>query len=238
MSLISLNWLPWITFFTDFYLIQLFLCYTLYLIFFSKNVFYLLFYFFSFIFYVGIFFCVYQLELFTGFLWLIESIIIFISLLLLFFLKTSGTVNNNVLIYSNLKYYVYGIILLVFIYKLISPSRCYINNLFNEIFYYSEYYEAHYNVNVNDFIAFLISYYYINNYFLLSLGVLILVSSLIVINLHRHNKNNRVQHFSTFFSIFNFWKQNIDFIFLRQQNLTDQEKTTATSRIFKKKIKI
>jgi hypothetical protein len=41
-----------------------------------------------------------------------------------------------------------------------------------------------------------------------------------------------------FLKIFNFFKNSINFIFLRQQNLKDQADATSSTRIFKKKNKI
>lgn len=232
-----LEWWPWLNLWSDSFFLQLIIIYTLFLIYFSVNVYYVVFYFFLLSLYFGLFLCIYQVELFTGFLWLIECVVIFVSFLLLFFLKTTGTFNK---LFSKIRFYKYMSLSLFLIIFFLQPI--YINYIehtlpteLNNFDYWDNYYEAFNNTNVNDFITFLISYYTINSNILIILIFMILIASIICVNLSKINKDVRIQNFDTFFKIFNFFKNNIFFIFMRQQNLVDQENQPAATRIFKKK---
>ena len=77
---------------------------------------------------------------------------------------------------------------------------------FNNIFYWDDFYEALTNSNVNDFTAFLISYYTINNYLLLTIAFLILVGSLICVNLNKLVRLNKIKNLNQLFAYYNFFK--------------------------------
>lgn len=106
---------------------------------------------------------------------------------------------------------------------------------FNNIFYWDDFYETLGNTNVNDFTAFLISYYTINSYLLLTIAFLILIGSLVCVNLNKLVRINKVKNLHQLFQYYNFFKTNLSFSFIRQQNLVLQEKQIAATRIFKKK---
>lgn len=108
----------------------------------------------------------------------------------------------------------------------------------NDIFYYDDFYEALTNTNINDFVSFLISYYMINSFNLILLGFIILIISIVCVNLNKFTKITRVQHTSEFLNIFDFFKSIVAFNIIRQQNLVDQEASTPSSRIFKKKLNL
>lgn len=79
--------------------------YSMYLIYSTNNLYFILFYLFINFFYLGVFLSIYNLELFTAFLWLTECVIVFVSILFLFYLNVFGNSNkNNNIIYS-FKYY-------------------------------------------------------------------------------------------------------------------------------------
>jgi hypothetical protein len=105
----------------------------------------------------------------------------------------------------------------------------------NIIDFYDDYYESLFNTNMNDFMGFLISYYYLNSFEFVLIGILLLVGSVACVNLFKINKLNRVSSFDGFFKIFNFFKDFSDYIFLRKQNLTKQNNASTATRIFKKK---
>ena len=88
---------------------------------------------------------------------------------------------------------------------------------------------------MNDFMGFLVSYYYLNSFEFTLVGILLLIGSVACVNLFKINKLNRVASFDGFFKIFNFFKDFSDYIFLRKQNLTKQNNATTATRIFKKK---
>lgn len=72
----------------------------------TNNYYYIIFYFFLETFYYGFFLSLYQLDFFVGFLWLTECLVVFVSILLLFYLNNSG--NFNKLNLSLLRFFVLG----------------------------------------------------------------------------------------------------------------------------------
>lgn len=82
-----------------------------------------------------------------------------------------------------------------------------------------------------------LSYYYFNSFEFLVLGFLLLVGSLVCVNLNRFLKSAKTSNYSKLFSIFEFLSPIFDMIFLRKQNLVNQETQTASTRAFKKKTK-
>jgi len=66
----------------------------LFLILNSKNIYYILLYVFLEIFAFGIYLALLQLELFTGFLWVIECTVVFIFLIVLFYTNFKGYIND------------------------------------------------------------------------------------------------------------------------------------------------
>jgi hypothetical protein len=89
---------------------------------------------------------------------------------------------------------------------------------------------------MNDFSLLLVSYYTINSLELIIVGFILLIGSVVCINLYRINKNTRVESYSNFFSFFNFFKDSVNFIFIRKQNLNNQNIQTPSNKIFKKKL--
>ena len=96
-------------------------------------------------------------------------------------------------------------------------------------------YEANINSNINDFVAFMIGFYILNSFEFIVVALLILVASIICVNLNKFNKQPKIQNVDIFLKLFNFFKNSIDFVFLRQQNLNDQESAPTSTKIFKKK---
>lgn len=65
----------------------------------------------------------------------------------------------------------------------------------------------------------------------------LLIGSLICVNLNKLNRLNRSMSYSDMFLVFDFFKDFVKFIFMRKQNLVEQENHPASTRIFKKKMK-
>jgi hypothetical protein len=89
---------------------------------------------------------------------------------------------------------------------------------------------------MNDFFSLYLSYYGINSFEFISVGLLLLIVSLVCVNLNRFNKNFKLNNYYNLFTIFDFFNDFINFFFLRKQNLVDQEINPASTRVFKKKI--
>jgi hypothetical protein len=91
------------------------------------------------------------------------------------------------------------------------------------------------NTAMNDFGGLLVGYYSINSLEFILVGVLLLIGSVACVNLFRNTRLSNVVQYNTFFKLFNFFTDFIDYIFMRKQNLTKQTKMKGSTKIFKKK---
>nr|YP_009512636.1 NADH dehydrogenase subunit 6 [Uronema marinum]AXJ93328.1 NADH dehydrogenase subunit 6 [Uronema marinum] len=234
----SINyWWPWLSFFSDTWLVQLLLVYVLYLIFSTLNIYYILLYLFVEIFLFGIFISIIQMELFTGFLWVVECTVIFIALLLLFYLNVEGTqLRFNLKSYRiNFSFFLFFLFLISNNYLFLGNYEFYLPVIFNNIDLWDDFYESLYNVNMNDFRALTVGYYSINSIEFLMVGFILLVGSLVCVNLNKLQKSMKIFKYSIYFNMFDYFKDFINFTFMRKQNLVDQNNTPSSVRIFKKK---
>ena len=231
-------WWPWINILNESFLIQFLIIYSMYLIYSTNSLYFILFYLFIIFFYFGIFLSIYNLELFTAFLWLTECVIVFVSILFLFYLNVYGNVNkNNNVIYS-FKYY--GLFLFFIIFSLSLNFNYELENfIYKELqiyFYWDDYYEALFNNKMNDLFGLFISYYYINSFEFIIIGILLLIASLVCVNLNKFTRNVKSNNYYDLLTLFDFFDDFVKFLFLRKQNLVDQTVSSTSTRIFKKKI--
>jgi hypothetical protein len=152
-------------------------------------------------------------------------------------LNTKGNFNKlNLAIYKYNYFYILLTLLFLFnSYYSEVENFLYLN--INVVEVWDNFYEAIYNSNNNDFTGLLLSYYHFNSFEFLLLGCLLLIGSLLCVNLFKANYNVRLQKYDTLFNFFSFFKDLINFVFMRKQNLFNQQKATASTRIFKKKSK-
>ena len=137
----------------------------------------------------GVYLSFSQLEIFTGFLWLLELTIIFVFLLILFYINFKGyfsvtNINNIINIYKII-FYNY-ILFLNSIY--LAPSELDCIQEFIIIILWENYYESLLNHNMNDFSLFLLSYYDFNSIELVIIGLILLIGSMLCVNLYKMNK--------------------------------------------------
>lgn len=222
--------------FNDYSLLQFCVCYVLYNTYVSVSVYYTTFYFTLLVVFFGLFLAVFQLDLFTAFLWLAEFVIIFIVVLFIFFLNVYSNVSKKSKIFfytKNVGFFIFFFIISQY-YSVFYDLNTLNFNMFSGYFYDNFYENIHVNV-LNDFILFFKSYYFYNSFEFLLVGVLLLIGSLVCVNLNFFSKNNKVLNYYDFFVVFDFFKDFSKFIFMRKQNLVDQLNTQASIRIFKKK---
>lgn len=183
---------------------------------------------------MGLNLAVFQAELFTAFLWFVECSVILVFLLLLFYLNVKGIHEYN---HNNL--YIIFLPLLIFLFWLTTaPSVCIDTVILKDLSlvgYVDDYYEAFNNPITNDLIGFYISYYMLNSIEYILIGFLLLTGSVLCVNLHKLNKNTRVQGLLNFLTVFKFFEDFVNFLFLRKQNTTKQGNTKATVKAFYKK---
>jgi len=189
-------------------------------------------------FYFGVFLAIYNLELFTAFLWLTECVIVFVSILFLFYLNVYGNVNKlNINIFS-FKYY--GLYFSFFVSSLIfiNPSELeyYLPINFENFLLWDNYYEALNNNKMNDLFGIYISYYLINSFEFMVIGLLLLIASLVSVNLNKFNRTIKANNYYDLLTLFDFFDDFVKFIFMRKQNLVDQEISSTSTKMFKKKV--
>ena len=201
----------------------------------NNNIYYMLLYVFFFFFAVGVFLSFWQLEFFTGFLWLIELTIIFVFLLILFFLNFKGTLNSY---YTEMNFFKKMIMLFfLFFFNIFNyyESEIFYKINFNFFLFWDDYYECLLNSSMNDFSALLISYYYFNSISLILIGIILFFGSIVCIQLFQINKNDQNNNINEFINIFDFFLNSLTFIFIRKQNLINQNLTPSSIRFIKKK---
>ena len=197
-----------------------------------NNIYYTLLYTFINFFLVGVYLAVFQIELFTAFLWLVECSVLFVFLLLLFYLNVQGVYNY---VYVNVYVYVWIFLTLFTLLLVVNYTD---NDSNYDLNYYGlldNYYESIFNTVTNDLFGFSISYYLINSVEFILIGFLLLLGSVVCVNLYQMNKNVRVQSYNNYLTVFNFFSDFSSFFFLRRQNLTKQGNTKSSLKLFKKK---
>ena len=235
---IFFNWLPWLNFFSDSFFLQFLIIYTLYLIYFTNNLYFILFYLFLEFIYFGLFLSYYNLELFTAFLWLTECVIIFVSIIFLFYFNIYSNQNNlNMYLYS-FKYFgiFLGFFLITIFYFLPGENEFFLPIEFNYFYLWDDFYESLNNFKYNDMYGLFLSYYYLNSLEFIILGFLLLFASMICVNLNKFTKNLKFNNYYDFLTLFDFFNDFVNYTFLRKQNLNDQTITNNSIRFFKKKI--
>ena len=203
-------------------------------IYFYKNIFYILLYTFINFFLVGIFLSIFQIELFSAFLWLVECSVLFVFLLLLFFLNIKGDFTYT---FSQVYLYIFSLFLFIYFILISKYTDSDSMYLLDMSFYglVENYYEAFSNNITNDLFGFSISYYFLNGVEFIFIGFLLLVGSVICVNLFQMNINIRSQTYNNYISIFSFFTDFTSFFFIRKQNLIKQGNNKASLKIFKKK---
>jgi len=183
---------------------------------------------------VGVYLSIFQVELFTAFLWLVECSVLFVFLLLLFYLNIKGnysyTYDKN---FNN-----FSILLFIFYLGLVSFYSTSDSVVIIDMGFYGlldNYYEALFNNVTNDLFGFAISYYFINGVEFIFIGFLLLIGSVICVNLYQINKNVRAQSVSNGLTVFSFFSDFVGFSFLRKQNLIKQGNSKASLKVFKKR---
>ena len=90
---------------------------------------------------------------------------------------------------------------------------------------------------MNDLFGLYLSYYYLNSFEYILIGLLLLVASMVCVNLNKINKSFKFNNYSDLLFLFDFFNDFINFLFLRKQNLVDQYISSVSTRYFKKKVK-
>ena len=202
------------------------------LFYFINNAFYLLLYFCLLILFIGIFIGFYQMELFTGFLYVLELTIIFITLLILFYLNIKGEAPH-----INSTKFVYIFVLLP---VLLLPTAYFELELFLPINFinidiWDNYYSAVSHLVMNDFLGLYISYYFLNSHEFLLIGLMLFIGSIVCVVLFNLVGITKNINYTTLKDFLSFFFENVDYYFLRKQNLFNQTSIQPHLRVLKNK---
>lgn len=192
----------------------------------TTNMYYNLLYLFLLIFFSGLILCVCNNELTAGFLWVTEIIVVFVMLLLLFYVNVYGD-SKKILI----KYNFFNFFFLVFFLILLPLNRDFFEEdtliLYSDLFWIN-YYDALNDSVLNDFFGFFISYYFLNTVILTIFGLILFFGSIACVTLFRLIRVIKFNNVNNFFDTLLFSQTFLYSIFMRKQDLFDQNLSTAS----------
>jgi hypothetical protein len=224
-----ISWTPWISFLSECAAIQF--CLLLSLFFFnqSKTLFYSVIYMLLLFIWLGIFLAYFNVELFTGFLWVVELTVIFILVLFLFYFNFSGELRTSKFFFFKFML----VVVLLFFFDNFSLKLDFLN--FN--FFFENFYELRSSALMNDLHSLFLSYYYFNGFLLFLFGFLVFLVSIVCVNLLRASKVVTLDAVLSALSVYNFFADLLNFEFLRKQNLFHQNLRKSNSRLVRKESK-
>lgn len=224
-------------FFFDFnFILQFVFVYLLYNLYISTIMYYTVFYLLLQSVVSGLMLMYYNMDLFSAFLFLAEFVIIFISILMVFYLNVYGNIGKSVSSF-NLKKKFFLIIPALFntTNTLYSEFDSFSIFFLNSSMQYDNYYLYLFLTNFNDFYGLFINFFQTNSVPTLIIAFLLLLGSFIAVNIHIQTKSIKILKYSDFFLIFDLFLDFSKFIFMRKQNLVDQMNVSSSTRFFKKK---
>lgn len=221
----------------EYILLQFCILYTLFNMLKNNNVFYSLFYLFIQTLYFGLVLALNQTELFTGFLWTVEYVVIFIFLLMFFYINAQGDFQKlNLFFYKNNNY------LLIIIFIMLYPFYLCYNFKFADTFYlitiWDDFYESYNNSNMNDFVGLYLSYFFFNSLEYILIALLLFFGSVLCVNLFRLTKVLKFKNYNNFLKTFKFYRTFTHASFMRKQHMHKQYMENPSIRYFTAKDKI
>ena len=200
--------------------IQLSLVILIYSIMFLNNPFYLLLYFFLIVFFAGLSISFYQLEFFTGFLYVLEVTVVFITLILLFYLNFKGSnvyaINEYVGLWPLLFIVTFSVPTIYTEEEGLLPTALVIGDLWDN------FYEALHSHTMNDFAGLYISYYIVHSLEFIIIGFMLFIGSVACIMLYVLINSSKRTSLNYTISFLNLYSKLYDMLFLRKQTLTTQ----------------
>lgn len=176
------------------------------------------------------------MDLFTAFLWLSEFVVVFVFMLFSFYFDPFLKAKIDFVKFNKYKFYLsfLALFLVSFLFNYYEEHEFYLNIVFKFDYLLEDFYESLHWYIITDLEASYYSYYYINSLFMIIFAYFLLIGSLICINLNKYLNKDVNLKINNNLSIFDFYKNFIDFLLLRNQNLNNQTNEKVSSRIFKK----
>jgi len=200
----------------------------------TENPYYLILYLICFIFLLSSTLVLLDLDIFAGFLILIESVVILMLFFLTIYLKPNVSPTYKI---NNIK-----LILISIILSVVIPFNIYVN--LSEFYFYQikaniifleEFYEALNDFFINDLTGLFVNLYITNSLLLIITALMLLIASIICVILSSFFIKTRNFNVKTFLNLFKIVKTCYSFIFIRKQNLSKQGQTKNSTRLFLKK---
>ena len=201
-----------------------------------RNIFYTLLYFLLFTLQLGVFISFYQMELFTGFLYVIEITAIFIMLLVLFYLNFKSHATYYSI--SDLSVQLVLIFILLLVPSFYTEGELFLPPLFNFTSLWDNFYDGLCGYSLNDFIGLYLSYFLLNSLELVIIGFILFAGSILCVVLFNLSGFSKNSNYSLLKNFINFFFNLLDFYFLRKQNLIKQNLQQPGLRILKNRSKI
>lgn len=210
----------------EYFIIQCVMLYILVLMLLNNQLYYSLFYLFCQVIFFGVVLSISQVELFTGFLWTVEYVVIFVFLIMLFYVNAQGDAKKyNLYVNKNPQF----IMLVLFVF--ICPTYLCCNfkflDTFNFITFYDNFYEAYKNKQMNDFLSLYISYYLCNSFVYILIAFLLFFGSLACIYLFYLNRSLKLKNYNKFLKDLDFSQTFSHCYFMRKQYLHKQQKNPS-----------
>lgn len=220
----------------DVYVLQFILIFSFIQIIVIKNLFYNVLYLFIYIFFWGIYINIFQMELFTAFLWLCEFVVIFILLLFLFYFNPFVKLTFEKLKFNS--YFIITPIIFSIIFLILTNffelQDTKIVSLFNVYIFFDDYYNTLNSYILTDLELSFLMYYYYNSFFLIMFGYILFICSIICVLLNIYINKTNTGDLKTYFNIFDFYKDFIDFLINRKQDLNKQANENAFTKKYYK----
>lgn len=195
---------------------------------FLTNPFYVLFYFFLNTLIIGIFIASYNLEFFTGFLYVLEITVVFIMLILFFFFNFKGswsfTLNEYVSFWPTCFLFIYSTP------TIYTEEECLLPSIFRVWELWDDYYAALHQHLLNDFAGLYISYYLVHSLEFIIIGFILFIGSIGCISLYSIINISKKVSYNLITSFLSLFTKFYDILFLRRQTLALQPYRQDTIR--------
>lgn len=223
-----MNFLHYITF--DFTVECIFLQFAIFLLLLQfvncNNNYYSLMYLFLLILFMGSVLCLLNNELTAGFLWVGEILVVFVFLLLILYINVNGD-SKKFYNKNNIFFLPFIVFFLLFFEHDVTLLEDDLLFFYCDL-YWVDYYEALNDYNNNDLYGFYVSYYILNNFILMIFGLILFFGSIICVLLFRTVKVIKFNNIGGFFDFLKFSQNFLYSIFMRKQDLFEQNTFFAT----------
>lgn len=226
-------WLPWLNFYTETMVLQIFIISSLTLFLYATITYYALIYMLVYIILISVFLAYYNLEVLSGFLLVVEFTAFFVMVLFLLALNFEGRLTNKNLNLLNFLWLLPG----SYLFFLSSFSKPVSLENLNALYCWDDFYEDLAEDYMNDIVGLFLSYYSFNSFLFFLFGLLLFFATLVCVNLFKIIRVQTQEHLVSFQYVFKFFKDLLSFDFLRKQTSYNQTARCSGTRLVRLKKK-